>query len=383
MELYIHIPFCVRKCTYCTFISFPGCSVQDKSKYLDALLHEARLRKEEITEPVSTVYIGGGTPSLIPPDLMASFLSELQSIIDLSNVCEFTVEANPGTLTSSWLKTVRSFGVNRLSLGMQAYSPRLLTLLGRIHTMSDVIESVHIARDTGFDNLNLDLIFGIPSQTMHDWQNTISAALSLHPEHISAYGLIPEENTLLQQRIESGELTLPDPELEREMYDQAICRFQDAGLQQYEISNFSRKGYECRHNIGYWSQVPYLGLGISAASMRLTFASTEVFSIRHSNPNSFAAYYRMLDDSSFSCGETENITYKDARFETVMLSLRMTKGLNRDHFRLLHGDFPETFFGDTLRNLEKNGLLVFRNHAWCLTRRGMDIQNAVLLEFMD
>ena len=384
MELYIHIPFCVRKCAYCAFCSLPGCSVQDMSEYLRALLREARMRKAEITEEIETVYIGGGTPSLIPSEMMRSFLSELRSIFNLSAVHEFSAEANPGTISMAWLNAVRDCGVNRLSLGMQASSPRLLHLLGRIHTLSDVTHSVTLVRKNGFANLNLDLIFGIPGQTMEDWKETVSAALSLHPEHISAYGLIPEEGTPLQQQIASGMLTLPDPDLERDMYDYAIQRFHDAGLLQYEISNFAREGFECRHNIGYWNQIPYLGLGLSAASMLPASSPKEdIFSIRHTNPDSFSAYYEMLDDSSLQSGETDCISRMEARFETVMLSLRMTKGMDRERFRQLHGNFPEYYYENILYSLEEKGLLILRDNAWRLTRRGMDIQNAVLLEFMD
>ena len=382
MELYIHIPFCIRKCAYCAFDSFPGCSAEDIAEYLCAVLQEARIRKT--SEAVDTVYIGGGTPSLIQAEHLRLFLTELRGLYDLSPMTEMTAEANPGTVTASWMDAACQCGINRISLGMQSSTPRLLKTLGRIHTIEDVAHSVLLARRSGIKNLNLDLIFGIPGQTMADWNDTIDAALSFHPEHISAYGLIPEENTPMFRKLKSGELSLPDPDLERDMYDLAIQRFGDAGLIQYEISNFAKEGFECRHNIGYWEQIPYLGLGLSAASMsRLVPPTEHAFSIRRTNPCTFSAYYDMLKDPGCPAAETTVISEKEARFETMMLSLRLTKGMNRERFRHLHGDYPEAFWGNTLNRLREQNLLTFAGDSWRLTRRGMDIQNAVLLEFMD
>ena len=383
MELYIHIPFCARKCTYCAFDSFPGCTREEMSLYMQTLLQEAEIRKAEITEPVHTIYIGGGTPSLIPVDVMKSFLAKLDELIGFSSLNEFTVEANPGTVTASWLKAVTQSGVNRISFGMQSSQPDLLRTLGRIHSMADVTLAVQLAREHSIPHINLDLIFGIPGQTMDDWNETIQAALALEPDHISAYGLIPEYGTPLFDKLESNILSLPDPDLEREMYDLAISRFRDAGLFQYEISNFAKEGCECRHNIGYWDQIPYLGLGLSAASMELNRNPAEKwFCFRRSNPRSFEKYYRMVNDPEMSGAETEFISAEDARFETVMLSLRMNQGMKRSRFHQLHGFYPEHFYGDTIFRLQQEGLLLLNNDAWCLTRRGMDIQNTILLEFM-
>ena len=383
MELYIHIPFCVRKCTYCSFASFPGCGRPEMEEYLSAVLREAQLRQHEADEPLNTVYIGGGTPSLVPPDLFCSFLSELKKILDFSRVREFSVEANPGTVTPAWLDAAVSSGINRISFGMQAFQDPILQTLGRIHRAGDVVSSVEAARKSGLENISLDLMFGIPGQDMADWEETVQSALSLHPDHISAYGLIPEEGTPLAARLESGVLKLPDPDTERDMYDLCIRRLAENGLMQYEISNFARPGMECRHNIGYWDQIPYLGLGIAAASMlRPASLPEEVFSIRRTNPESFAEYYRMLS-SPDDFTQNETISPAEARFETVMLSLRMTAGMNRQRFTELHGAPPERFYGDILSRLEKQGLLILRDDSWCLTRRGMDIQNSVLLEFME
>ncbi len=384
MELYVHIPFCLRKCAYCAFDSVAGWSPAQMEDYVSALLREASRREEYVTEPLRTVYIGGGTPSVLPPGQAERLLAGLQEILSFSQVDEFSVEANPGTVSPSWLETVRRFGVNRISFGMQAYQDRLLETLGRIHRYDEVVRSVRSARACGFSNISLDLIFGIPGQTSADWKETLDAALSLDPEHISAYGLIPEEGTPLYRDLESGVLSLPDPDLEREMYDTAIRTLSAAGYRQYEISNFALPGRECRHNIGYWDQVPYLGLGLSAASMVMSAPpSADCFCIRWTNPASFSEYNNLPDNPERFERLKEMISPEEARFETVMLSLRMTRGMSRRRFRDLHGNVPEFWYGDVLEKLRKQGLLDLAEDCWRLTRRGMDIQNSVLLEFMD
>ena len=352
-------------------------------RYMSALLREAEQRKAYLTEPIDTVYIGGGTPSLLPPDLISHLLSGLRDIFSFSSACEFSVEANPGTLSYAWLRTVSRFGADRISIGMQAFRDDQLSVLGRIHRFEDVVRSVHKARAAGFRNISLDLIFGIPGQTLETWRETLDAALSLNPDHISAYGLIPEEGTPLYRSLLSGELSLPDPDLEREMYDLAISLLSDAGLAQYEISNFARPGFECRHNIGYWDQVPYLGLGLSSASMvRGNASDTDCFSTRWTNPSALDDYMDLIDYPDRLHSLQEIISPNEARFETVMLSLRMTKGIRRERFRELHGGYPEQYYNNTLLELRDRGLIVLEEDSWRLTRRGMDIQNSVLLEFM-
>ena len=386
MELYIHIPFCVRKCAYCSFASFPSCNRKEMERYVCALIREASLRRSFLKEKVETVYIGGGTPSLLPPDLVFMLLKCLKSEMDFSSVKEFTVEANPGTVTPEWLEAILPFGANRLSFGVQASQDRLLNLLGRIHRFGDVVQSVHMARQFGIKNINMDLIFGLPTQTADDWKQTLNDVLSISPDHISAYGLIPEEGTSLFQALENGTLSLPDPDLERNMYDCAISMLHAAGLYQYEISNFASPGKECRHNIGYWTQVPYLGLGLSAASMIRCpdrDNQTDPFSIRWTNPSSFDGYYAMLEQDGIPEEIKETISPEEARFETVMLSLRMTSGMHRGDFLQLHGEYPEKWYGEILYRLKGQGLLELRDDSWCLTRRGMDLQNSVLVEFMN
>lgn len=382
MELYIHIPFCRKKCTYCSFTSYVGQEAFFE-RYIELVLKEAESRLDEAAEPIRTVYIGGGTPSLLPQGLLRKLTGGLKEIYDFSNVCEFTTEANPGTVTPEWLDCAAEAGINRISFGMQAYQDQHLALLGRIHRYEDVVRSVRCAREAGINNVSLDLIFGIPRQTLDDWKETLDSAISLKPDHISAYGLIPEEGTPLNAQIEEGVLELPDPETERAMYGYTVSFLREQGLYRYEISNFSRRGYECRHNIGYWSQVPYIGLGVSAASMTgLRFSSEGMSYIRCSNPASPESY-RLMAEKNGDPETKETIRPHDARFETMMLGLRMACGVDADDFRRKHSVSLEKCYGNKLLSLEKNGLLKHEYNAWKLTERGFDIQNSVLVDLMD
>ncbi len=396
MELYIHIPFCLQKCSYCDFVSYPDRS-DEWEPYITMLLAEAEKITSGLDDSpcvIETVYIGGGTPSLLPSHLLSRMINGIKQYFDFSRLTEFTVEANPGTVTPEWAEAAQRLGVNRISLGMQAAQPRILKFLGRIHTFEDVQHSVGIFRSAGFANLSLDLMFGIPGQSVDDWRVTLDAALSLSPDHISAYGLIPEEGTSLFENLRQKKCTLPDPESEREMYDLAISRLKQDHYYQYEISNFARPGYACQHNIGYWSQVPYIGLGASAASMLPPgqFSSLKpihtdslgsVLSYyRRKNPDSLEAYDRMNCSTDFADCETDYISGKDAEFETMMLGLRMNKGVSDSFFTEMHGIPMDSVYGNSLSRLSDSGLLIYKQQICRLTRKGMDLQNSVLLEFM-
>lgn len=379
MELYIHIPYCRQKCRYCDFASYAG-RESTMARYVDALLSEARhMASYAHGTPIETVFIGGGTPSLLPPDLLRRLLNGLRQQYLLPRGIEFTSEANPGTLTREWLDVAIEGGVNRISMGMQASHESLLRTLGRIHTFEQVKESVELVRAAGISNISLDLMFGLPGQTVEMWRETMLAALSLQPAHISAYGLIPEEGTPLTHDLDAGRLTLPHEEDERRMYDDAIQLLAKHGLQQYEISNFARPGHACRHNIGYWRQVPYIGLGASAASMLLSDAGC----IRTSNPSSIENYIHMIDTTQWDLREETRISRDDMRFETLMLGLRMTQGVSEAEFENMHGVTLEAYRGKKLRSLEYQGLLVHESGWWRLTRKGMDVQNSILVDLMD
>ena len=361
--LYIHIPFCARKCVYCDFASYAGQEALMPA-YVDRVLEEAR-EKSGLDCAVATLYIGGGTPSLLPSPLMEKLLEGIRGLFSFSPQAECSCECNPGTVTDAFLFTLRREGVNRLSFGAQAYQPRLLSLLGRIHTWDQVKGSVEAARRAGFENINLDLMLGLPTQTLSDVRETLSAALSLRPTHLSCYGLIVEEGTPLQEKIRSGAWHLPEEELERDMYE--CCRETLAahGFRQYEISNFALPGFACRHNTDCWQRKEYVGLGCAACG----FSGNE----RYQNPRDLGEYLSGVGP------EITLLTPEDARFESVMLGLRMMEGVSEADFYRMHSISLRDAFGKKLRKPLAEGLVEWREGRLRLTRKGMDVQNAVLV----
>ena len=385
MQLYIHIPFCKRKCRYCDFVSYTDYQ-KYKEIYIDALLREFSFQKKYINDDITTIYIGGGTPSLLDPALFVKLIDGIRSLYPLNNLREFTVEANPGTLTDHWMNTiVNECGVNRISLGMQAFQDDILTLLGRIHCFDDVVSSVDIIKQNGIKNFNLDLMFGIPDQTSEQWLETLSEAIDLKPTHISAYGLIPEEGTPLYRDIQNGSLSLPDVEEERTMYYSAKDILRNNGFLQYEISNFSHHGYECIHNIGYWNQSEYLGLGVSAASLVSLRSLENCYTTyeRLQNPSDIRRYLRMISEGDLSVQQRETVNAKESIFETVMLGLRMNRGITEDRFFRMHGKTLSEQYGEKLEKMLASGLLLHEKSVWRLSEKGMDLQNTVLVELMD
>lgn len=348
--------------------------------YIDALLREAEAMSSTANgQPIETVFIGGGTPSTLSADRLQKLLTGLKRHFDIPEGIEFTSEANPGTLTPEWVDAALAGGVNRLSMGMQAYQPELLRTLGRIHTHEDVVSSVSLARHAGFKNISVDLMFGVPGQSPDMWRESLDAALALNVEHMSCYGLIPEEGTPFMRDLEAGRLTLPNEDEERTMYDDTLTILAQHGYQQYEISNFAKPGYECRHNIGYWTRVPYIGLGASAAS----FLANKSGGLRLTNPASIRDYIAMADEQAWRRRDRVSLLPEDARFESLMLGLRMRKGVSEAAFESMHGITLDAYCGDILRQQEQLGLLTQQDGYWALTRRGMDVQNAILVEIME
>ena len=381
MELYLHFPFCAKKCRYCDFASYAGCE-DIIPAYVEAVLQEARARAKQLDHtPMETVFLGGGTPSLLPAPYLDLLLNGVNCYFPVQPGAECTSEANPGTLNRPWLDTAVAHGMNRLSLGMQAYQPALLAMLGRIHNFAQVERSVTLAREAGIGNISLDLMFGLPGQTASQWDETLRAALSLHPQHLSCYGLIPEEGTPLKADLDAGRLSLPEEDVERAMYDDALAALAEAGYVQYEISNFALPGYACRHNLGYWRQVPYLGLGAAASSM-LPGSGSAAY-LRETNPSGLSQYMNMVHSGTWQARERIAVSAAEARFETMMLGLRTTEGVSEATFAAMHGITLEACYGKRLRALAHEGLVRHENGCWRLTRRGMDVQNAVLVELMD
>lgn len=382
MEVYVHIPFCKRKCLYCDFASCAG-REDSMEHYCRALMKEIRLRANELGPvPVVTAYIGGGTPSMLPPALLSQVLGCLFDAFPLVKGAEITCEANPGTLTEDFLYMLHTHQVNRLSLGAQARQEKLLRALGRIHCWKEVEESVLMARQAGFENLNIDLMFGLPNQTREEWRESLESALELKPEHISCYGLILEEGTVLYEQAAKGQLQLPEEDAERRMYDDTLRILEKAGLMPYEISNFAKPGLECRHNLGYWQGANYLGLG-AAAHSRLDCDPEMGAYKRFSNTSSLDKYLMSMDLGVIPVEECNVIPFREAEFETLMLGLRVLMGVKEADFLRRHGRELRDAFGLKINPLVERGLLKYSDGYLQLTRRGMDVQNAVLVELMD
>lgn len=373
--LYIHIPFCIRKCAYCDFASFPG-MLQSADAYIEALSLELRAQAERFGAcRAATVFVGGGTPTLLSGAQMGRLLDAACASFPFARDAEITVEGNPGTLTSENLRAYRTAGVNRLSLGMQAAQDVLLERLGRIHRMPDVVAGVRMARAAGFDNLNLDLIYGLPGQTRADWAQTLRAALDLSPEHLSCYALIVEEGTRLALAMQEGRLPpVPGEDDERAMYGMAIETAQAAGLAQYELSNFAQPGRACRHNLTYWECRPYLGVGLAAHSY--------MDGHRFGNTASMGAYMTCVREGRSAAQEDEAIGDDERMFERVMLGLRLTQGVDGARFQADFGRTLSQRFGAPLERMVRAGLLEWDGSFLRLTRRGMDVQNAILVELM-
>lgn len=366
--LYVHVPFCASKCAYCDFASYAGREA-DIPRYVDAVIREIVRRGAETGHPrADTVFLGGGTPSLLDERQITRILDALHGAFPIEEGAEITCECNPGTLTARLAHALRKAGVNRLSIGAQARQARLLRLLGRIHDWQGVVASVETARQAGFDNINLDLMFGLPSQSVVDFRETLQAAIALSPTHLSCYGLIVEEGTPLCRDIAEGKLALPDEAAEREMYELARQTLAADGFDQYEISNFARPGHACRHNLGCWTRVPYLGFGCAAHSF--------FEQCRTMNPSRIDAY--LAGDEP----KTERISREEARFESMMLGLRLTRGVKNEDFADMHGMSIREAFGEKLDALINSGLLQWHEGALRLTRLGMDLQNSVLVELM-
>lgn len=348
--IYIHIPFCIRKCLYCDFYSVTDKTLFDL--YTDALIKEIESINGTETD---TVYIGGGTPTAIG-DRLLKIVDAVNENLKIAPDCEFTVEANPGTVNEKLLFALREKGVNRISLGAQSFNDNELLALGRIHNSQEIFESASAIKSAGYSNFSIDLMLATPHQTMESLSYTLDCIEKINPPHVSAYSLIVEEGTPFYDM----ELSLPDEDTEREMYYYATDRLQKMGLYRYEISNFARKGFESRHNSGYWQDKEYIGLGAGAHSY--------YGGARYSN----AADIKRYINGSGRKEDYTPITERERKLELFMLGLRMTEGV------AYNGEFPER-----VNPLLNNGLLEIKNGRLRLTARGTDCANMVFMEFLD
>ncbi|MEW8959776.1 MAG: radical SAM family heme chaperone HemW [Moorella sp. (in: firmicutes)] len=374
-HVYIHIPFCIRKCHYCDFVSYPGQAPEVMFAYcLDLEREMALVAGKWQPGPVATVYIGGGTPTLLPAPQLGRLLEALEHFFGLEPGAEVTVEANPGTVDVRKLKILKAAGVNRLSLGVQSLDDDLLAAMGRIHRRRDVYEALDQARRAGFRNINVDLIFGLPGQTLKAWKATLKEIVSLEPEHVSCYCLQVEEDTPWGRQAAAGVLSLPGEDMELAMYREAREFLAAAGYEQYEISNFARPGYRCRHNIAYWLNLPYLGLGAAAAS--------HWQGRRWQNCRDLQEYHHALACGRLPREEMEILTPRQMMAETMFMGLRLIEGVDLEDFQRRFGVDAREVYGRELEGLHRTGLLEEREGRLKLTEKGLTLANEVFIQFI-
>ena len=373
--LYLHIPFCLQKCPYCDFYSEEACDATIQG-YPDLLKqHLAWATKQGWSEPFDTVYFGGGTPSLLAPEAVAGILQAVNQALGLTKNVEVTLEANPGTVSQRSLAGYRSAGVNRLSLGLQTCNDSQLTLLGRRHNRQEGLDSFKWARDVGFDNLSLDLMFALPGQTTAELEEDLHTYLELAPEHLSCYGLTAEPETPLQQRIISGEMTLPDEEFYADAFMLIHDQLDSAGYVHYEIANYARDGHTCRHNLGYWQRRSYLGIGAGAHSF-----NDVQWGSRWEVPADLAAYRQALYNRQEPVECLEKFDRESALSETIYLALRTRQGINDTELQqrfgcTLQDAFPEAIAASTQ--------WLFNDHGrWSLTPSGWLLFDRLILPFL-
>ena len=440
MEIYVHIPFCVRKCRYCDFYSLPcgspaifGCDgpktrvpLPKTGDYVKAILKELDAREDEIRgKEITSIFIGGGTPTILPVSELEMQLMGLKDGIErrggmLTEGAEITVECNPGTLDKEKLTIMRQLGVNRLSIGLQSADNKELAALGRIHTYEEFLKNYEEARKIGFDNINIDLMSGIPGQTAASCERTLNTVAGLDPEHISVYSLILEEGTPLYDDVEVGKVRLPGEDFDRDMYDLTGQILAAHGYERYEISNYAKPGRRCRHNMGYWTGEEYLGLGSAAASYlrpvvklqpdhgsetsltnknsyditpvglpredqkressEITVGKKDSFNMyRYKNPADLKAY--MSDPAGVRVLE-ETLDREALMSEFMILRLRLTEGADRDEFKKRFGVPMDEVFGDIIKRYKGLGLMEDKGDCIALTSKGFDVANSVMCEFM-
>ena len=380
MELYFHIPFCVRKCFYCDFLSAPA-DGQTQAAYMEALRRETALRAEEYRcDSVTSVFIGGGTPSVVEAEEIAALLSVVRQHYPLAEDAEITIEVNPGTVTAEKLETYREAGINRLSIGLQSADDRELVTIGRIHNWRQFLDTYALAVGSGYRNINVDVMSTLPGQTLESYRSTLEAILALSPQptHISAYSLILEEKTVFWDMVQRGELVLPDEDTDRQMYSETKRILAEAGYSRYEISNYAKPGHACKHNCGYWRRDEYAGFGIGAASL--------VRERRFRNGDSLAAYLR----DPVGCREEVQVLSRQEQMEEFMfLGLRMTEGVSEGEFEDRFGQKLSDIYGGVIQTNLREGLLEWQCGEDCenarrlaLTERGLDVSNYVMAQFL-
>ena len=370
--VYVHIPFCKKKCDYCDFISY--CNKDNLiDDYVQAV--KAEIQTQNIKPEITTIYIGGGTPSYIDSKYIIEILEKIKEK-NVSSNAEITIEVNPGTVTKEKLEDYIKNGINRISIGLQTTNDELLKQIGRIHNFTQFLETYKLAKKVGFKNINVDLILGLPNQRIKDLKESLEQIIKLKPKHISVYSLIVEDGTPIANKIEKGEMQLPDEELERNMYWFVKNTLELNGFIHYEISNFAKKGYESKHNLNCWNQKEYIGIGASAHSYRdIT---------RYSNTENIEEYIENVNNGNFNRNKIIHEVQKedDAKKEFMLLGLRKIKGVDINQFKNKFGDNPIYLFRNELKKLTDERLLIIDNNNIRLTNKGLDLANLVWEEFI-
>jgi len=370
LGLYVHIPFCLKKCNYCDFLSFSGCDLKEQQQYIQALQKEMEAYNlKESDYAVDTIFIGGGTPSLLSESLTETILRSIFDCFSIDKNVELTIECNPGTLTKQKLESYWQMGINRLSIGCQSLNDAVLEFMGRIHTRDDFFKTYDTARCCGFENINADLIFGVPGQTVQMFQQDVKEVLNLQPKHLSFYSLQIEEGTPFYEQYKTGKFNQVSDNDDRKMYHQTIEELDNNGYIHYEISNAAKWGYECRHNLKYWSMADYLGMGLGAHSY--------IKGVRFSNTRSMKDY---LEGNYVET--THKNTRKDSISDYLFTGLRKIEGIDLTKFEKRFGEPIEDIFREALRSFQEQGLLEQEKSHLRFTKKGLDLSNTVLRELV-
>lgn len=371
LGVYIHVPFCVHKCAYCDFYSLVG---RDMSDYSDAVISQIKANKSVFKGKfVDTVYIGGGTPSLLPAEQIGDMLGALRSYADITSDAEITIEANPGTLDAARLSAYKRAGVNRLSIGMQSAHDEELFMMSRIHTKKEFENSFLLARMEGFDNINIDIMYALPYQTIDKLAGTLEYVAEMNPEHVSFYGLKIEDKTPFG-RYPNIERTLPDEETQVRMYINSCKFLESINLKQYEISNFAKKGYQCRHNLKYWQNLDYVGFGPAAHSM--------IDRRMYSYKKNLGAFMRGPESPDI-IDEDYTMSLNAAAVQYVMLAFRTTRGVVKDEYLSRYGENFDDLYIDKMQRFLDKKLIIADKNGYHLSRRGMLVSNMILSEILD
>lgn len=363
--LYIHIPFCARKCDYCDFVSFAGCDAQFE-RYVDALIRE--MEKYSGTE-IDTVFIGGGTPSVLPPHLISKICDAINANFELADDVEWTMEINPGTVTPEKINAMLMGGVNRVSVGVQSFNDDELRAVGRIHNSREAISTVIELSSAGFLNISIDLIASLPYQTDESFKKTLATAVSLPTTHISVYSLIIEDGTPIKEKYDSGEYTMPDDDTDRDLYSFTAEFLAQYGFERYEISNYAKPFCKSRHNLKYWDCDEYIGIGVASHSY--------IDGVRSYNTSDLSDYLNGVT----RVGE-DTLDKTDKMGEFMMLGLRKTQGVDKNEFKSRFGCFPDEIWGDTLEKFITAGFMTETDRFYALTEKGLNVSNSIMCEFL-